>query len=117
MRKTGTSSASRPGGSTSPTRWSGKPIYGIDVRVPGMLHAALAQCPVFKGTLKSVDESAIAGMKGVHKVVKLKDAVAVVADNWWQAKKALDALTIEWDDRRQRAGFERQHPRISRSAG
>jgi isoquinoline 1-oxidoreductase beta subunit len=74
----------------------GKPIYGIDVRVPGMLHAALAQCPVFKGTLKAVDERAIAGMKGVHKVVALKDAVAVVADNWWQAKKALDALTIEW---------------------
>jgi isoquinoline 1-oxidoreductase beta subunit len=76
----------------------GKPLYGIDVRVPGMLHAALAQCPVFKGTLKSVDESTIAGMQGVHKVVKLKDAVAVVADNWWQAKKALDALTIAWDD-------------------
>ncbi len=76
---------------------TGKPIYGIDVRVPGMLHAALAQCPVFKGTLKSVDESTIAGMKGVRQVVKLKDAVAVVADNWWQAKKALDALMIEWD--------------------
>jgi isoquinoline 1-oxidoreductase subunit beta len=76
----------------------GKPIYGIDVRVPGMLHAALAQCPVFNGTLKSVDESNIVGMKGVHKIVKLKDAVAVVADSWWQAKKALDALTIEWDD-------------------
>ena len=75
----------------------GKPIYGIDVRVPGMLHAALAQCPVFKGTLKSVDESKAAGMKGVHKIVKLKDAVAVVADSWWQARKALDALTIEWD--------------------
>ena len=47
----------------------GKPIYGIDVRVPGMLYAAIAQCPVFKGTLKSVDETKIAGMKGVHKVV------------------------------------------------
>jgi isoquinoline 1-oxidoreductase subunit beta len=75
----------------------GKPIYGIDVRVPGMLHAALAQCPVFKGTLKSVDDTAIAGMRGIHKVVALKNAVAVVADNWWQAKKALDALTVTWD--------------------
>ncbi len=75
----------------------GKPIYGIDVRVPGMLYAAIAQCPVFKGTLKSVDETKVAGMKGVHKVVRLKDAVAVVAESWWQAKKALDALTIEWD--------------------
>lgn len=75
----------------------GKPIYGIDVRVPGMLYAAIAQCPVFKGTLKSVDESKLAGLKGVHKVVRLKDAVAVVAERWWQAKTALDALTIEWD--------------------
>jgi isoquinoline 1-oxidoreductase beta subunit len=75
----------------------GKPIYGIDVRVPDMLHAAIAQCPVFKGTLKSVDHSATAGMRGIHKVVSLKDAVAVVADSWWQAKKALDALTIAWD--------------------
>jgi isoquinoline 1-oxidoreductase beta subunit len=75
----------------------GKPIYGIDVRVPGMLHAALTQCPVFKGTLKSVDDKATAGMKGVHKIVALKNAVAVVADSWWQAKKALDALTITWD--------------------
>jgi isoquinoline 1-oxidoreductase subunit beta len=76
----------------------GKPIYGIDVNIPGMLHAALIQCPVFKGTLKSVDETAIAGMRGVHKVVKLNDAVAVVAETWWLAKKALDALPIEWDD-------------------
>jgi isoquinoline 1-oxidoreductase beta subunit len=75
----------------------GKPIYGIDVRVPGMLYAAIAQCPVFRGTLKSVDETKVAGHKGVHKVVRLKDAVAVVAERWWQAKKALDALVIEWD--------------------
>jgi isoquinoline 1-oxidoreductase beta subunit len=80
-----------------PAKVTGQPIYGIDVRVPGMLHAALKQCPVFKGTLKSVDETAIDGMRGVHKVVKLKDAVAVVAENWWQARKALDALTIEWE--------------------
>ncbi len=76
---------------------TGQPIYGVDVRVPGMLHAALAQCPVFKGTLKSVDDSKISGIKGIHQVVKLKDAVAVVADNWWLAKKGLDALAIEWD--------------------
>jgi isoquinoline 1-oxidoreductase subunit beta len=76
----------------------GKPIYGIDVRLPDMLYAALIQSPVFKGTLKSVDESKLSGMKGVRKVVKLKDAVAVVADSWWQAKKAVDALAITWDD-------------------
>jgi isoquinoline 1-oxidoreductase beta subunit len=76
----------------------GKPIYGIDVRLPDMLHAALTQCPVFNGTLKSVDESLLAGMKGIRKVIKFKDAVAVVADSWWQANKALGALKIDWDD-------------------
>jgi isoquinoline 1-oxidoreductase beta subunit len=76
----------------------GKPIYGIDVRVPNMLYASLIQCPVFKGTLKAVDESKISGMKGIHKVVKLPNAVAVVADSWWQAKKAAEALQITWDD-------------------
>src|SRR6266550_3850715 len=76
----------------------GSPIYGIDVRLPGMLHAALIQCPVFKGTLKSVDDTKTAAMPGVRKVIKFKDAVAVVADSWWQAKKASDALAVTWDD-------------------
>src|SRR4051812_4470510 len=76
----------------------GKTIYGIDVRLPNMLHAAIIQSPVFRGTLKSVDETAISDMKGVRKVVKLKDAVAVVADSWWQAKKAVEALSVTWDD-------------------
>lgn len=76
---------------------AGRPIYAIDVRLPDMLYAALAQCPVFKGTLKSVDETNIAGMSGVRRVIKFDDAVAVVADGWWQAKKALDALTVTWD--------------------
>src|SRR5215813_1983092 len=76
---------------------AGKPIYAIDVRLPNMLHAAIVQCPVFKGTLKSVDESKLAGIKGVHRVVKLTDAVAVVADSWWRAKKAAEALPVNWD--------------------
>ena len=76
---------------------AGKPIYAIDVRLPNMLHAAIVQCPVFKGTLKSVDESKLAGVKGVHRVVKLTDAVAVVADSWWRAKKAAEALPVSWD--------------------
>jgi isoquinoline 1-oxidoreductase beta subunit len=75
-----------------------QPVYAIDVRLPGMLYAAIAQSPVFGGTLKSVDDSAIAGKKGVRGVVRLPDAVAVVADSWWQAKQALDALTVVWDD-------------------
>jgi isoquinoline 1-oxidoreductase beta subunit len=76
---------------------SGKPIYAIDVRLPDMLFAALAQCPVFKGKLKDVDETKIAGMRGVRRVIRFDDAVAVVADGWWQASKALDALAVTWD--------------------
>jgi isoquinoline 1-oxidoreductase beta subunit len=76
-----------------------QPIYAIDVRLPGMLYAAIAHCPVFAGAPKTIDESAIAGMKGVRRVVRLPDAVAVVADSWWRAKRALDALPIVWDGR------------------
>jgi isoquinoline 1-oxidoreductase beta subunit len=76
----------------------GRPIYGIDVRLPGMLHAALAQCPVFGGKLKSADDTKALAMAGVRQVVKLDDAVAVVADSWWQARQALEAVTIVWDE-------------------
>jgi isoquinoline 1-oxidoreductase subunit beta len=76
----------------------GRTTYGIDVRLPGMLNAALIQCPVFKGTLKSVDDSKVRGMPGVRRIVMLKNAVAVVADTWWHAKQAADALTIAWDN-------------------
>ncbi len=76
----------------------GHPIYGIDVRLPGMLHAAVLQAPVFKGKLKSIDRSKLGAVKGVHKVVQLDTAVAVVADSWWQANKALAALDIVWDE-------------------
>ena len=76
---------------------TGQPIYAIDVRLPNMLYATILQCPVFKGRLKAVDASKLSTMKGVRRVVQLPDAVAVVADNWWRAKKAADALTIAWD--------------------
>src|SRR3954452_15532215 len=77
----------------------GSKIFVIDLKLPGMLNAAIKACPVFGGTLKSYDESKIAGMPGVKKVVKVQDtAVAVVADTWWRAKKALDALPIVWDE-------------------
>jgi isoquinoline 1-oxidoreductase subunit beta len=77
----------------------GSKIYGIDVRLPGMLCAAIKDCPVFGGKVKSFDESKIAGRPGVRKVVKVKDsAVAVVADTWWRAKSALEALPIVWDE-------------------
>jgi isoquinoline 1-oxidoreductase beta subunit len=78
---------------------TGKMIYGADVKLPGMLNAAIKDCPVFGGKLKSYDEAKIASMKGVKKVVKVGDsAVAVVADTWWHAKTALDALPIVWDE-------------------
>ena len=78
---------------------TGKMIYGIDVKLPGMLNAAIKDCPVFGGKLKSFDEAKITGMKGVKKVVRVGDsAVAVVADTWWRAKTALDALPVVWDE-------------------
>lgn len=78
---------------------TGAMVYGIDVKLPGMLNAAIKDCPVFGGKLKSFDEAKISGMKGVNKVVKVGDtAVAVVADTWWHAKTALDALPIVWDE-------------------
>ncbi|MET0708674.1 MAG: molybdopterin cofactor-binding domain-containing protein [Tardiphaga sp.] len=78
---------------------NGKMIYGADISMPGMLNAAIKDCPVFGGKLKSFDESKIAGMKGVKKVVRVGgSAVAVVADTWWHAKTALEALPVVWDN-------------------
>jgi isoquinoline 1-oxidoreductase beta subunit len=83
----------------TPDKVTGTTVYGIDVKLPGMLNAAISDCPVTGGKLKSFDEAKIAGMKGVKKVVKVGDtAVAVVADTWWHAKTALDALPIVWDE-------------------
>ncbi len=78
---------------------TGKMTYGIDVKLPGMLSAAIRECPVFGGKLRSFDQSKVSGMKGVRAVVQVGDsAVAVVADTWWRAKTALDALPIVWDE-------------------
>ena len=78
---------------------TGKMVYGIDVKLPGMLSAAIKACPVFGGKLKSFDEAKIAGLKGVKKVVRIGDnAVAVIADTWWLAKSALEVLPIVWDE-------------------
>ena len=83
----------------TPDKTIGATVYGIDVKLPGMLNAAIKDCPVTGGKLKSFDEAKITGMKGVRKVVRVGDsAVAVVADTWWHAKTALDALPIVWDE-------------------
>ena len=76
---------------------TGAAKYGIDTREQGQLYASIQSCPVFGGKLVSVDDSAIRGKRGIVKVVKLDDAVAVVADNYWRANQALKALKIVWD--------------------
>ncbi len=81
-----------------PDKIAGKPVFGTDVEVPGMLHAAIHACPVFGGRLKGFDAAAIEKRAGVVKVVPLDDAVAVVAESWWQAQQALKALPVEWDE-------------------
>ncbi|MFL5196978.1 MAG: molybdopterin cofactor-binding domain-containing protein [Microvirga sp.] len=78
---------------------TGKQIYGTDLKLPGMLNASIKDCPVFGGKVKSFDAAKVQGMPGVKKVVQVGDsAVAVVADTWWRAKTALDALPIVWDE-------------------
>jgi isoquinoline 1-oxidoreductase beta subunit len=80
-----------------PDKVRGKPVFGVDVMLPGLLHASIAQCPVFGGKVKSVDDSAALEMRGVKKVVREDDFVAVVADNWWRANQALKQVKVEWD--------------------
>jgi len=78
---------------------NGSQVYAIDVKLPGMLHAAIKACPVFGGKLTSYDEAKISARPGVRGVVKVNDwTVAVVADTWWRAKSALEALPIVWDE-------------------
>ncbi|KPK19888.1 MAG: aldehyde dehydrogenase [Betaproteobacteria bacterium SG8_41] len=78
---------------------TGKQVFGFDLKLPGMLNAAIKECPVFGGKVKSFDAAKVSGMKGVKKVVQVGDtAVAVVADTWWRAKTALDALPVVWDE-------------------
>ena len=77
---------------------NGQQVYGTDLKMPGLLNAAIKDCPVFGGKLKGFDAKAVLSRRGVKKVVRVGDsAVAVVADTWWRAKTALDALPIEWD--------------------
>jgi isoquinoline 1-oxidoreductase beta subunit len=82
----------------TPAKVNGAAVYGIDVRPPGVKIATLAQSPVFGGRVKSVDDAAAKKVKGVRQVVRLDDAVAVVADHMGAAKKGLAALKIEWED-------------------
>ncbi len=77
----------------------GSQVFGADVRLPGMLSAAIRDCPVFGGKLISFDDSKVKAMRGVKAVVKVgATGVAVVADNWWRAKTALEQLPVVWDE-------------------
>ena len=82
----------------APEKVNGTALYGIDARPAGVKIATLAQSPVFGGRVKSVDDTAAKAVKGVRQIVRLDDAVAVVADHMGAAKKGLAALKIEWDD-------------------
>src|SRR5579862_616130 len=76
----------------------GKQVYGMDIKMPGMLIANIKACPVNGGKLKSFDAAKVMGMPGVKKVVAVdNNAVAVIADTFWHAKKAVDVLPVEWD--------------------
>ncbi len=82
----------------TPEKTNGKGIFGIDVKVPGMLTAVVARSPVFGGKLKSVNADKAKALKGVRKVVEVPSGVAVIADGFWAAKRGRDALQIEWDE-------------------
>ena len=82
----------------SPAKVNGSAVFGIDARPPGVKIATLVQSPVFGGRLKNLDDAAAKAVNGVRQIVRLDDAVAVVADHMGAAKKGLAALVIEWDD-------------------
>ena len=82
----------------TPAKVNGTAEFGIDVKLPGMVYASLAQCPVIGGKVVSLDAAKAKSMPGVIDVVQIPDGVAVVAASWWQAKKARDTLTIQWDE-------------------
>jgi isoquinoline 1-oxidoreductase beta subunit len=109
---------------------TGKQLYSIDTKLPGLVNAAIKACPVFGGKLKSFDAAKVQGMKGVKKVVQAGDnAVAVVADTWWHARSALQALPIAWDEGENakvssasiaeflKAGLDAETPLVGNQAG
>src|SRR5256884_6558172 len=77
---------------------NGKAVFGIDVKMPGMLAAVVARPPIFGATMKSFDDSRARSMPGVRKIVAVPSGVAVIADSFWQAKMARESLHIDWDD-------------------
>jgi len=81
-----------------PAKVDGSARYGVDMRLPGMLYAAVRSCPVFGGKVARFDAAEVTSRRGVKQVVATPGGVAVIADNWWRAKQAADALTLFWDE-------------------
>jgi isoquinoline 1-oxidoreductase beta subunit len=77
---------------------NGKAVFGLDVKMPGMLTAVVARPPIFGATMKSFDDSRARTMPGVRKIAAVPSGVAVIADSFWQAKMAREALHVDWDD-------------------
>jgi isoquinoline 1-oxidoreductase beta subunit len=82
----------------TPAKTNGTAEFGIDVKLPGMVYATVQQCPVIGGKVKSFDAAQAKGMPGVQAVVQISDGVAVVADTWWRAKKAMETVKVQWDE-------------------
>lgn len=82
----------------TPEKLNGEAVFGIDVKLPGMLTAVIARPPIFGATMKSFDDSRARSMPGVKKIVAIPAGVAVIADTFWQAKTARDAVRVEWDE-------------------
>jgi len=82
----------------NPAKIDGSAIFGLDFTLPGMVYAAVRQCPVFGGDVVSFDRSSIAGFPGIINVVRIPNGIAVVAESYWQAKSALDALNVTFNE-------------------
>ena len=82
----------------TPEKLNGEAVFGMDVKLPGMLTAVIARPPIFGATMKSFDDSRARSMPGVKKIVAIPAGVAVIADTFWQAKTARDTLRVEWDE-------------------
>jgi isoquinoline 1-oxidoreductase subunit beta len=82
----------------SPEKVDGSAMFGFDVRLPDMVYAAIVNCPVFGGTLASVDDSAAKRIPGVRQIVKIDNGVAVVGDHTWAAMRGAKALQITWNE-------------------
>jgi len=81
----------------TPEKVNGKAKFGIDAKVPGMRYAAIAFCPTIGGKIKSVDDRQARALPGVFDILEIEDAVAVVGEHYWAAKKGLEVLQVEWD--------------------